>query len=714
MGEAREALATAHEALEVLRRETVTLIGKRQLVEKNVDLYRCLVACCLEDGDEVAAFGYAVAGKGRLFIDLLASERLDLTTLVEQQPDLGQDLTQEQELQKEVDQSRMQLQAGASGRNLQGQREAASLELQRAQDALTKHQKQMNERYPAFMATQSMPALSVAQAHQLAAEVGATLVEYFRHAEGWCAFVVTSVSIRHVPLPDVDKELLAEIECWTSDIESRFARGQLSYQPLYEWYSELIQPLALPKASSLVVAPFGALHRMPFTALRQAKDKPYLAEQYRLFLVPNLGALRVALDQQRRNKPNMSQQAEHLLSVAYPGEPPLPNVLNEAQTIAKYFSQVTKLHNGDATPKAVLKAVKDQEALRAKDVIHFGGHGWFDMKPPTQSALQLAEHWLTVQHIITDLPLSNTELVCQSGQSATQRGDEEVGLIQALMTASANSGVARSNVNDTATRALFESFYNHLMGGEAPVSALYQAQQAVRKRWSHPYFRAGFAISGLPHQPIKQTLTTRLNQLKKESQQRAGSPMNKERIIKDSPIILDQIADYGPQLKEAFAKDQTSGVIFATLLADLTKKARKIQNEADLLFIAHAIQILVEDTPPLRQLLMDEPASEISKAQLTRAVTILKHRPNQNDDQRALEQKPTLIQDMVECNITLAEILPTPDELARQEPTFSQKLTAMTRKIGLLAEVDEDDEANPQEEAPKGFFAKISKWLGLA
>ncbi len=55
------------------------------------------------------------------------------------------------------------------------------------------------------MATSSEPALSASQARELAATVGGTLVEYFRHAAGWSAFVVTADEIKHVPLRVIDK-----------------------------------------------------------------------------------------------------------------------------------------------------------------------------------------------------------------------------------------------------------------------------------------------------------------------------------------------------------------------------------------------------------------------------------------------------------------------------------------------------------------------------
>ena len=53
--EAREAFVTAHEAVEALRGEIIREETKRELAEKNADLYARLVYCCLHDEDEAAA-----------------------------------------------------------------------------------------------------------------------------------------------------------------------------------------------------------------------------------------------------------------------------------------------------------------------------------------------------------------------------------------------------------------------------------------------------------------------------------------------------------------------------------------------------------------------------------------------------------------------------------------------------------------------------------
>ena len=192
------------------------------------------------------------------------------------------------------------------------------------------------------------------------------------------------------------------------------------------------------------------------------------------------------------------------LNVAYPGTPGsnhyLPNVLPEDQAIARHFAQVTPLYQEEATTEAVLAQSHDQ------DVVHFSCHGWFDVEQPEQSGPMLAGGWLTVQRIITELRLQQARLAalgaCLSGRVALQRGDEHVGLLQAMLTTGVQAVVASLwPVDDAATRALFETFYEELVARRSPASAIQEAARRVREYpgWEHPYYWAAFQVSGLAH-----------------------------------------------------------------------------------------------------------------------------------------------------------------------------------------------------------------------
>ncbi len=595
--EGREAFAIAHQAVEALRGEIIREASKRELAQENAELYARLVACCLfpslspsqgegSQQDIAAAFEYTVAGKGRVFVDLLVSASFDFASLGAESPELAADWRQAGELRQKVDQLLVQLNPKLGEKEeRRAQRAEVYRQLRAEQAALNEHWQEMNWKYPILSMTQSAPTLSAAQACELASQLDGTLVEYVRHAEGWGAFVVSAVlrhaqepQWRYVPLPLVDDALLGKMESWVKRLKTGSGRSPFSYQPLRVWHKALIAPLSLPspldsngkeekKRAALVLAPFGRLHLLPLAALRATDEAPYLAAEYNLSFVPTLGALRALRDEHNKDESATSAlQTQTLLSVAYPGTPPLPNVLPEAEAITGYFAEATPLHDAAATPDAVL------EAAPGKQIIHLGCHGRFDSEHASESGLMLAGGWLTVQRIISELNLKENSLTtlgaCESGKSHVRSGDEHVGLTQAIMTAGAKSVVASLwNVNDAATRALFEAFYLKVQR-EAPVFALQHAQQEVRQRahWQHPYYWAAFTVSGLAYQALKASnqppfdrlrdrqppinLSKHLDQLNQTSRQ-GGPSMNAEQMKAEYHSVLEQLIEYPAEIQAA-------------------------------------------------------------------------------------------------------------------------------------------------------------------
>jgi tetratricopeptide (TPR) repeat protein len=372
--EAQRALDTAHQAVEALRGEVQRDIAKRSLSEENADLYARLVSCCLKEGDEAAAFAYATAGKGRAFVDLLATARFDLSAASAKDSALAHDLSKARELRQQIDTLLATL-TGESGLSMAGPSPAvgseasncaalpldtlrAQLRTLQAQEA--SHWDEMAYKYPAMTATQKTPVLSVDQALTLADELTATLVEYYHHAEGWCAFVVTPDAMHHVPLSRIDDHLLERMTHWLLRLEYPVGRSPMSYTRLSEWYDAVIAPLEthLPQRQSVVLAPFGLLHVLPVAAARHPHTRRYVAEDYPLAFVPSLSALHTLWEQAHRTGRDEHALPHRLLSVAYPGASDsdyyLPDVLPEAQAIASHFTQVTPLYQEAATPDAVL------------------------------------------------------------------------------------------------------------------------------------------------------------------------------------------------------------------------------------------------------------------------------------------------------------------------------------------------------------------------
>jgi CHAT domain-containing protein len=293
---------------------------------------------------------------------------------------------------------------------------------------------------------------------------------------------------------------------WMLRLEYPVERNRLSNARLSEWHDTVIAPLKayLPRERPIILAPFDVLYMLPLAAALNPQTGRYLAEDYHIAVVPSLSALCVAWDQAHRIGNDGQGVPHHLLNVAYPGTPDsnhyLPDVLPEAQAIARHFAQVTPLYQEEATTEAVLAQSHDQ------DVVHFSCHDWFDVGQPEQSGLMLVGGWLTVQRIITELRLEQAQVAtlgaCLSGRVRLQSGDENVGLLQAMLTSGAKAVVASLwSADDASTRVLFEAFYAELVAGRSPAQAMQEAAQRVQERpgWEHPYYWAAFQVSGLGH-----------------------------------------------------------------------------------------------------------------------------------------------------------------------------------------------------------------------
>ena len=522
--EAREALETAHSALELLRGQILRDDGKRQLGEENSSLYALLVSCCLLKGDEGAALRYATAGKGRSFVDALATARVDLSAAGADNPELAADLRKASDIRQRIDDILAAFMSHAdeeqdsddrstndSQRGNQSQLSRRLMNL-RAQDAAL--WEDMAYRYPVLTATQVVPEISASQAQALARDLDGSVVEHYEHDRGWCAFLISATSTKYVELPLLDSRLIGKMRNWVrriSDPSTNVGRSMLGDRVLESFHGAVMAPLEeyLKLGDPIIVAPFGDLHLLPFAAAKNQLTGRYLCEDYQLTLAPSVAALHVSLIRARKRAGNtlpLSGASNKLLSVAFPGSPHsldyLPGVLDEAKLIERQFKDVVPLRGVEATPNAVIRHAP------GKEIVHFGCHGRFEPKTPTESGLVLSDGWLTVQRIITELHLESAVLTtvaaCQSGQMAVRSGEEHVGLIQALMTAGAQMVVASLwQVDDEATCALFEAFYAQVNAGVDPTQALSVAAAGIRARpeWSHPYFWAPFQVSGLPRLP---------------------------------------------------------------------------------------------------------------------------------------------------------------------------------------------------------------------
>jgi CHAT domain-containing protein len=172
------------------------------------------------------------------------------------------------------------------------------------------------------------------------------------------------------------------------------------------------------------------------------------------------------------------------------------------------------------TPKGESLLALDFDANRAAAtdpqlsqyrIVHFATHGLLDSEHPELSGVVFSlvdkngkpqEGFLTLQDIYNmNLPAELVVLsACETGLGKDISGEGLVGLTRGFMYAGASRVVASLwKVSDVATARLMAEFYKAMESeGMRPAEALRAAQIRMwkRKRWSSPYYWAGFQLQG--------------------------------------------------------------------------------------------------------------------------------------------------------------------------------------------------------------------------
>lgn len=312
----------------------------------------------------------------------------------------------------------------------------------------------------------------------------------------------------------------------------------------------------LKGAHTLRLAPDGALSRIPFAALRDAKGKYYLDR----FLITYIGTGR---EWARLSKTRTSTQARPGASLAKlspiiianpefgergrassgaPGSSTfsspftlstrgqqtvqplthewqaLPGTAKEAQQLAGLFPLGSVFTRHDATETAV-------KAVTQPDILHIASHGYFlppladggtesvSEDPLLHAGLVLAfantggrgsdDGFLTALEV-AGLDLGGTQVAtlsaCETGLGEIN-GEGVFGLRRALAIAGAESQLLSLwQVSDEGTLKLMTEFYKRLLRGESRQAALASVQRSMARdpKFKHPYFWSSFVLSGDP------------------------------------------------------------------------------------------------------------------------------------------------------------------------------------------------------------------------
>ena len=280
----------------------------------------------------------------------------------------------------------------------------------------------------------------------------------------------------------------------------------------------------LPAAiTRLVVVPDGALHRLPFDALRLA-DGRYLAERYAVSIAPSIGVLallraRADIDGGDRGRDDgvrllafgdpafAGERAAGTTSPyrdAFAESGGLPRLVasgREARMVARYADESDVRLRGDATAEHLRS-----ERLGRYDIVHFATHAIVDDRAAARTALALAPSLesdgflgigeLAALRLGADLVVLSA---CRSAGGVVVGGEGVQGLTAPLLQAGARSVVATQwRIRDRGTVAFVEDFYDAMAGGRTVGDALRDAKLAAIRRGAPPGEWAAFTLVGDP------------------------------------------------------------------------------------------------------------------------------------------------------------------------------------------------------------------------
>jgi CHAT domain-containing protein/predicted negative regulator of RcsB-dependent stress response len=276
--------------------------------------------------------------------------------------------------------------------------------------------------------------------------------------------------------------------------------GRIHRQTLFD---VLIPPHVqrrLEDSHTLVVIPSQHLHGLPFQAL--LKDGHALVEMTDLLYAQSLGMLsrlltRSVAPQRSGSGLGLLASQSHFDQHEYPD---LPHTDREGKNILAHTSHAEYLSAVSADLTAINQAGKTG-VLAKYDWLHFATHAFYDDSTGAFTGLILGNSIVSIEDIRQWRLRARlvTLSACQTGLGRWYYGDEIAGLVQAFVSAGADSVAASSwLVADASTAGLMVCFYRWLSLLKGPAAALSAAQREAAESGLASYYWAPFTLFGLP------------------------------------------------------------------------------------------------------------------------------------------------------------------------------------------------------------------------
>lgn len=255
-------------------------------------------------------------------------------------------------------------------------------------------------------------------------------------------------------------------------------------------FSVLLKPV-LPDISSartVIVELDRTAYNLPMEAL-SAPEGWYFGEKYSVVYSPGIWVEKTL----RNPQPVTGQESLFLLDASHAvGAGYLPGLETQKNAIAQLFPR-NKMIDSNKTSWTGIRS-----RLASSQLFHYMGHG----KPDgSGTSLDYDGTQLLRAKDFTPQLFKHSELVLLAACSGAAGRDNGLAdtnnLVRAFLSAGVPSVIASHwNVDSASTSRLMVSFYQHLAKSESVAQAMYNARNDILRTKAHPYFWAGFTLTG--------------------------------------------------------------------------------------------------------------------------------------------------------------------------------------------------------------------------
>ncbi len=252
--------------------------------------------------------------------------------------------------------------------------------------------------------------------------------------------------------------------------------------------------------TTLIISPYGELHRLPWAGLRSAAGK-WVVETAVPVIVPSLHSLMYLW--QRPTITRNRQSSGLLLTVTdFEGRhPPLPAVIEERERLVEQLNPSPDLLLDEAATVDGLLGEAVMDRWRKRPFLHIATHAFTDQVTGRLSGIALHDRdlWLDEWQQLSPLPPLVTFSACSGLRSHLYAGDEAIGLPTTCLAVGAQQVMGSLwPLLDTAAPQFMHRFYAHWQTGLSTTRALALAQRKAVDTGAAIVDWAGYQCVGVP------------------------------------------------------------------------------------------------------------------------------------------------------------------------------------------------------------------------